>query len=136
MLASPHPKVYLKNMREGYPGSEQTVTEDQLLADPKLWAQYREQSIVRIKAGETVLMLRNPEGSSDMEPGVIRDYYAGGEYIGYIDCDDDAGTYIPYRRAEVDEEHAQRMGDEEFEDLSQAERVLRDYAEETILKFK
>lgn len=81
-------------------------------------------------------MLRNPESSSDMETGVVRDYYAGGEYIGYIDCDDDAGMYIPYRRAEGDEDHAQRMSEEPLEQLSEAERILRDYAEETILKFR
>lgn len=123
-------------MREGYPEAPSPVTDEQALADFELRRRYREEHIARIKAGEEVLMLRNFHGSSDMETGIIRDFWAGGEQIGHIDCDEDAGIYIAYRRPEGDEEGPQRLSLDELETLSQAEKTLSEYYGKNIKPFQ
>ncbi|MEX2007055.1 MAG: hypothetical protein WD877_02745 [Candidatus Saccharimonadales bacterium] len=132
-------------MSERYLDNENFAdTENDAIKDPSLRPAYRNERVAKIKAGEETWMLRNFDGPSDMEPGIIIDYYAGGRHCGYIDGDDQEGWFM-YGRDIGDEQEEQsqltdpptiiQLNTEPVAYRSEAQRRLSDYVKETILKF-
>lgn len=125
---------YMSEQLSGYREKPRlTVTEEEAIRDPRLRRQYRDERIVLIKSGASAWMLRGFDGPSEMGPGVVVDYYAAGGLRGYIEGDDLEG-YQVYGHSVEAEEGPHHLNTEPIKLRSEAERTLRDYVSEALLK--
>ncbi len=107
-----------------------TITHDEAINDPALRAQYVDERLARIKAKESVWMIRNFELSSGKERGFVMDYYYGGGLGGFIDGNDLDGYFV-YGLALEQGERPHQLGTEPVANLSEAQKSLEVHVRET-----
>ncbi|MBA3757836.1 hypothetical protein H0X09_03155 [Candidatus Saccharibacteria bacterium] len=124
-------------MSEMLPSGESglKITEEDAIASPKLRAEYLSERITLVKSGTPVWILRNFDGPSDMESGVIVDFYAAGVQRGYIEGNDLDGYQVYGPAIEELGDGPVHLNMEPVDNRSEAERILRDYVYEALLKW-
>ncbi len=107
-----------------------TIAHEEAIASPELRDRYRDERVAAIKAGEPVWVLRGFDTDSDMEPGIVLDYYQDGNLRGFIEGDDLDGYHV-YGPETEEGEGPHHLSTEPKTLLSEAQKSLTDYLNDT-----
>lgn len=107
-----------------------TITHEEAIASPELRDRYRDERVAAIKAGEPVWKLRGFDTDSDMDRGIVLDYYQDGQKMGFIEGNDLDGYHV-YGPETEEGEGPQHLNTEPKTLLSEAQKSLTDYLDDT-----
>jgi hypothetical protein len=110
-----------------------TISHDDVIINPELWAQYKDERVALVKAGKPIWMLRGID-AGDTEPAIVLDYYESGGLRGYVEGDDLDGYQVYGPEAE-EGRGPLHLNTEPVMLLSEAQKSLADYIKDTYGKF-
>ena len=112
-----------------------TISHDEAIRSPQIWAKYRDERVALIKAGQPVWMLPGIFGEDATEKAkgdLVLDYYQGGGRRGFIEGNELDGfqVYAPEIEEGMGPHH---LNGEPVGLLSEARRMLEGYIQEAYL---